>query len=462
MDAEDRHGSRHLRSSSEPAHRQTPDKQNTERDSAVPSQAPPPDLDSVLSDLLGDVSSGSRAWLKSAYEALPSDRKSLIAANLQALAKDTQPAVFYRIVRLALRQYEGVFDSARRQISIVGPVNTGKSSLFNALLLPKQTPAEVSPVPGTTREVQIGDAGLCTVIDTPGGDEAAGEERKRLAFESARLADSLIVVFDAYAGIDQGTRDLFDELRALDKPMTLVLNKMDLVRGYEGEVIARAAHNLGVPENELIPVSALKRINLQQIVFSLIRLNPGLLALVSELVPHYRRQIATRYIAGAAMSSFVVGSSPLPVADFFPLMAVQIGLVLQLGRVYEQQVSWDKAKEVLMALGGGLGLREGFRQLVKVAPIPIANWLGSGLYAAVGTAALGLGAREYWAHGGVGSPGDWKRTADRFRTVLWSRLRSPKLLKRLRNRDRAAELLEETLEKEITAIEGTEGEEEPR
>ena len=458
MDANNRHNARRPLSSNKPADQrsQSEPESTVEQDSPVP--AVPPEFSSALSELLADIPRESRAWLLGAYEALPSDRKHQIAANLQALAKDTQPAVFYRIVRLALRQYEGVFDSARRQISIVGPVNTGKSSLFNALLLPKQPQAEVSPVPGTTREVQVGDAGLCTVIDTPGGDEAAGEERKRLAFQSARAADSLIVVFDAYAGIDQGTRSLFDELRKLNKPMTLVLNKMDLVKGYEREVILKAARDLGIAENELIPVSALKRINLHQIVFSLIRLNPGLLALVSDLVPHYRRQIATRYISGAAISAFVVGSSPLPVADMFPLMAIQIGLVLQLSRVYGEQITWDKAKEILLALGGGMGLREGFRQLVKLVPVPIANWLGSGLYAAVGTAALGLAAREYWAHGGVGSPSDWKRTADRFRTVLWTRFRSPKLLKRLRNRKHAAELLEETMEEQIAELEAADTE----
>ena len=458
MDANNPHNARRPLSSDKPADQrsQSEPESTVEQDSPVP--AVPPEFSSALSELLADIPRESRAWLLGAYEALPSDRKHQIAANLQALAKDTQPAVFYRIVRLALRQYEGVFDSARRQISIVGPVNTGKSSLFNALLLPKQPQAEVSPVPGTTREVQVGDAGLCTVIDTPGGDEAAGEERKRLAFQSARAADSLIVVFDAYAGIDQGTRSLFDELRKLNKPMTLVLNKMDLVKGYEREVILKAARDLGIAENELIPVSALKRINLHQIVFSLIRLNPGLLALVSDLVPHYRRQIATRYISGAAISAFVVGSSPLPVADMLPLMAIQIGLVLQLSRVYGEQITWDKAKEVLLALGGGMGLREGFRQLVKLVPVPIANWLGSGLYAAVGTAALGLAAREYWAHGGVGSPSDWKRTADRFRTVLWTRFRSPKLLKRLRNRKHAAELLEETMEEQIAELEAADTE----
>jgi small GTP-binding protein len=418
--------------------------------SPAPAQAPAqePDSQAALAQLLGGASGESRQWLQSVYEALPSDEKRLLVSAMH----DVQPAAFYRIVRLALRQYEGVFDSARRQISIVGPVNAGKSSLFNALLLPKQAKAKVSPVPGTTREVQTGDAGLCTVIDTPGGDEAAGEERKQLAFASARQADSLIVVFDASAGINQGTRDLFDELRRLDKPMTLVLNKIDLVRKYEHKVIAKAAHDLGVSESDLIPVSATRRINLEEVVFSLIRLNPALLALVSELLPQYRRQIANRYIVGAAMSSFIVGSTPIPVADFFPLMAIQIGLVLQLGRVYGQQVSRDKAKEVLLTLGGGVGLREGFRQVIKIVPVPIASWLVSGLYAALGTMALGMAAREYWAHGGVGSPSDWKRTADRFRRQLWTRFRSPRLLKRLGNRRQAIEVLEETLEEKMDEI----------
>jgi small GTP-binding protein len=407
------------------------------------------DFDQVLSQLLSDMSDESRIWLQTIYDALPTDKKSIIAANLEALVQEVKPAVFYKIVNLALRQYKGVFDKARRQISIVGPVNVGKSSLFNALLMPKETQAEVSPIPGTTRVSQAADAGICTVIDTPGGDEAAGQERKHLAFQAARAADSLIVVFDAYSGVTQGTRDLFHELRRLKKPMTLVLNKIDLVKKYEKQVIAKAARDLGVSKSDLIPVSATKGINLEQVIFSLIRENPSLLAVVSELVPHYRRQIATRYIAGAAISAFAVGTTPLPVADFFPLSAIQIGLVLQLSRVYGQHVGWGRAREVLMTLGGGFGLREGLRQVLKILPIPVANWLASGLWAAVGTAALGMAAREYWAHGGLGSPRNWKRRADRFRTRLWKRLRSPKLLKRLSNRDQAEGLLQETLEEQI-------------
>ena len=433
--------------------RETPSPENLEEvvepeeGALIPSESL--SFDEVVSRLLDGMSQESRIWLETTYEALPADKKSMVAANLEALVHDVKPAVFWRIVKLALRQYEGVFDQARKRISIVGPVNVGKSSLFNALLMPKEAKAEVSPVPGTTRFAQDADAGLCTVVDTPGGDEAAGAERKEIAFQTARDADSLIVVFDANTGITQGTRDLFDELRGLDKPMTLVLNKIDLVRGHEQEVLDKAAHDLGVPASELIPASATKRRNLEQIVFSLVRLNPGLLATVSELVPHYRRQIATRYIAGAAISALAIGTTPLPVLDFFPLSAIQIGLVLQLSRVYGQRITWGRAREVLLTLGGGVGLREGFRQLIKVMPIPGVNWVVSGLYAAVGTAALGMAAREYWAHGGLGTPRQWKETANRFRVRLWQQLRSNKLLRRIRSRREASEFLEETIEDQI-------------
>lgn len=414
------------------------------------------DFDQVMSRLLADMSGDSRVWLQTLYDSLPVNEKRSIVANLQALARDLNPSVFYRIVQLALRQYEGVFDRTRRQISIVGPVNVGKSSLFNALLLPHELKAEVSPVPGTTRDIQIADAGLFTVIDTPGGDEAAGEVRKQRALEAARAADSLIVVFDANTGVTQGTRELYDELRRLNKPMTLVLNKIDLIPPrYRTKVVEKAAHNLGLSPADLIPISAAKRLNLEQVIFSLIRLNPGLLAAVSALVPHYRRQIATRYVAGAAISAFVIGSSPLPVADFFPLVAIQVGLVLQLSRVYGQTVTWDKAKEVLLTLGGGFGLREGFRQVLKILPVPVANWLASGLYAAIGTAALGMAAREYWARGGMGTPAQWKDRVGRLRGRLWKQFRSPRLLRRLRGRKRAAAVLEAELEAKIEQADQT-------
>jgi hypothetical protein len=60
-----------------------------------------------------------------------------------------------------------------------------------------------------------------------------------------------------------------------------------------------------------------------------------------------------------------------------------------------------------------------------------------------------MAAREYWAHGGIGSPQEWKQATVRFRDQLWAKFRSPRLLRRLGNREQAEELLEETLETQV-------------
>jgi hypothetical protein len=74
--------------------------------------------------------------------------------------------------------------------------------------------------------------------------------------------------------------------------------------------------------------------------------------------------------------------------------------------------------------------------------------------------ALGMAAREYWARGGVGSPSDWKQTADRYRRQIWARVRSPRLLRRFANREQAMQVLEETLEQELDEMDHTELEQE--
>src|SRR5512133_3863722 len=42
----------------------------------------------------------------------------------------------------------------KAQVSIVGPTNVGKSTLYNQLVRRKEDRAEVSPIPGTTRQNQ--------------------------------------------------------------------------------------------------------------------------------------------------------------------------------------------------------------------------------------------------------------------------------------------------------------------
>jgi tRNA modification GTPase len=118
------------------------------------------------------------------------------------------------------------------RVAIAGPVNAGKSSLFNRLVGERR--AIVTEVPGTTRDVLrepvVTDGLLFMFQDTAGirggtGDvvEAIGID---LANETVRAADLVLFVVDASEPPDQS---LLDRSREVECVNTLfVMNKIDL------------------------------------------------------------------------------------------------------------------------------------------------------------------------------------------------------------------------------------------
>ena len=148
--------------------------------------------------------------------------------------------------------------STLHSVAIVGPANAGKSTLYNQLVRAREPRAAVSAIPGTTRQAQAADAGIFTVVDTPGADleGPTGLAQKEQAMDAARAADLLIVIFDGAHGIRPGERRLLADLMALQKPFVIALNKMDLVGSERTDVLGKAAAALGVPVEQLLPVSA--------------------------------------------------------------------------------------------------------------------------------------------------------------------------------------------------------------
>ena len=89
----------------------------------------------------------------------------------------------------------------RIHIIVLGPVNSGKSTLVNALC--GQEVSLVSPVPGTTTDpvrkaIELPELGPCVLIDTPGTDDVSllGAERERLMKKALAEADLALVLGD--------------------------------------------------------------------------------------------------------------------------------------------------------------------------------------------------------------------------------------------------------------------------
>src|SRR5437868_9731154 len=134
-------------------------------------------------------------------------------------------------------------------IAIIGRPNVGKSTLFNRLV--GQKLALVDDEPGVTRDRREGSGRLgdleFTVIDTAGLDEGAkGSLTARMQEQTETaiaLADALMFVIDARAGLTPNDRAFADFARRADKPVILVANKAE---GKHGEVGAMESYALGL------------------------------------------------------------------------------------------------------------------------------------------------------------------------------------------------------------------------
>jgi GTPase len=154
--------------------------------------------------------------------------------------------------------------------AIVGRPNVGKSTLLNALLGRKIS--IVSPKPQTTRHRILGILTRPTAqvifVDTPGlhagARRAMNRHMNRAALASLQDADVNLFVVEALNWTDEDQRVL-DELVKQGRPIVLVLNKTDKV--FPKERLLPFIEEMGRRATfaEIVPLSALKGSNLEQL-----------------------------------------------------------------------------------------------------------------------------------------------------------------------------------------------------
>ena len=119
-------------------------------------------------------------------------------------------------------------------VSFIGRPNAGKSTLLNHIV--GQKLAIVSDKPQTTRTRVVGvknyPEGQVVFVDTPGVHRPTHRMNVRMvdvALDAIREVDVLALVVDSSAKPGPGDRRLLEMLKGVDKPVILVLSKVDLV-----------------------------------------------------------------------------------------------------------------------------------------------------------------------------------------------------------------------------------------
>ena len=117
-------------------------------------------------------------------------------------------------------------------ISMYGTVNSGKSSTINALT--GQKLADVKAVAGFTKEIMLYEFKKNIYItDTPGLDDINEENSARAQEFVEKNTDIILFFFNAGVGAAKSTVDAYNKLQLLDKPIIVVLNKIDILTPEE-------------------------------------------------------------------------------------------------------------------------------------------------------------------------------------------------------------------------------------
>ena len=155
-------------------------------------------------------------------------------------------------------------------VSLIGRPNTGKSTLLNSIL--KEKVAIISNKPQTTRNLVQGiyneDDTQIVFVDTPGIHkpiDKLGVALNAQAYYSINDVDVLLLVVDASVPYGKGDQFIINKLENVDKPVFLILNKIDKLTN--DQILLKINEYKDLYEfAEIIPLSALKDDNIDRLI----------------------------------------------------------------------------------------------------------------------------------------------------------------------------------------------------
>lgn len=155
-------------------------------------------------------------------------------------------------------------------IGLVGRPNVGKSTLTNSIVGKKV--AIVSDKPQTTRNLIQGiyndDETQIVLMDTPGihkPNHKLGDYLNKEAYYSIEDVDAILFLVPASERLGGGDKFIIEKLKNVNKPVILVINKIDMIKKDDLLSIIDEYSKL-YPFSDIVPVSALKRDNIETLI----------------------------------------------------------------------------------------------------------------------------------------------------------------------------------------------------
>ena len=155
-------------------------------------------------------------------------------------------------------------------VSIIGRPNVGKSTLLNSIIGKKI--AITSDKPQTTRNIIEGiyneEDVQMVFVDTPGIHKPKyklGKYLNKQAYYSINDVDVVVFLIDGSEPLGKGDLYVIEKLKEIDKPVILVINKID--KFPKEQILLKIDEYKDLyPFKEIVPLSALKNDNVKTLV----------------------------------------------------------------------------------------------------------------------------------------------------------------------------------------------------
>jgi len=285
-------------------------------------------------------------FLEQCAALLPEDLRFRLRSAIRGLP--SQGDYLERTLELVRKHWEGLQSEEWVKIALVGPAQTGKSTL-------------VHEIAGDARQSS---RRIFSIVDTQGLEEFLGYQRSEKISSEISGADVVLLVLDARYRFTRDTVGMVENFSAFEKPFLVVLNKIDLVENRR-QILRKAGEAFGV---DVIPVCAFEPRSLDRLLKAIVAANSRALHPLSQSFPRFRHSICEGIVSQSALGAGVVGVIPLPVSDSFAISGIQIAMLLKIARVHGFPISRGRARELLPLLAAGLVVREGAHRLRKRFP----------------------------------------------------------------------------------------------
>ena len=163
--------------------------------------------------------------------------------------------------------------------ALIGRPNVGKSTLMNHLIGQKIaiTSEKAQTTRSQIRTVYTDERGQIVFEDTPGLTRAKnklGRFMVDVAEKTIADADVILWIVEAGAYLGASEQEILERLRKVNKPLVLVVNKVDKVQDKKLLAQSIEAYEKEVRPSDLIAVSALRHQNMELLLETLFRYLP--------------------------------------------------------------------------------------------------------------------------------------------------------------------------------------------